>query len=430
MLYAIKPHRRILRGGLAATLALLTTASCASVPDSRASVSAQGPSRDPGGEPGPSRDPDAKSAASSNPPATPRVTPALPKPTGSKPVGVTTLHLKDASRPDPWVPSVKTRELMISLWYPATSPGRRRAPYMTPKESELLLKDGEITGVPYDVLSKTRTHAFQDADPAGRKRGLPLVVLSPGFSKPRSELTALAEELASRGYVVAGIDHTYENVATTFPDGRVTTCVPCQGDHDPSLFTKLSKGRAADVSFVLDQLTGRHPKTKAAALIDPSRIAMAGQSAGGASTLTAMVRDPRIRAGIDMDGTTYGSIPVSGLSRPFMFLGKPATYTPGSGKPAAATWEHDWKLLTGWKRWLLLTGAVHVSFTDYGTLIDQLGIDAGAEVSGARSLEITRRYVGAFFDLHLRRRPQLLLDKPSARYPEVTFCMVKSRTCR
>jgi dienelactone hydrolase len=430
MLYAIKPHRRILRGGLAATLALLTTASCASVPDSRASVSAQGPSRDPGGEPGPSRDPDAKSAASSNPPATPRVTPALPKPTGSKPVGVTTLHLKDASRPDPWVPSVKTRELMISLWYPATSPGRRRAPYMTPKESELLLKDGEITGVPYDVLSKTRTHAFQDADPAGRERGLPLVVLSPGFSKPRSELTALAEELASRGYVVAGIDHTYENVATTFPDGRVTTCVPCQGDHDPSLFTKLSKGRAADVSFVLDQLTGRHPKTKAAALIDPSRIAMAGQSAGGASTLTAMVRDPRIRAGIDMDGTTYGSIPVSGLSRPFMFLGKPATYTPGSGKPAAATWEHDWKLLTGWKRWLLLTGAVHVSFTDYGTLIDQLGIDAGAEVSGARSLEITRRYVGAFFDLHLRRRPQPLLDKPSARYPEVTFCMAKTKTCR
>jgi hypothetical protein len=429
MLYTIKPHHRILRGGLAATLALLMTASCAAVPDPRASASepdpgaASGPSRNPDAEPGPDGEP----AAPSGLPATPRVTPALPEPTGSQPVGLTTLHLKDTSRPDPWVPSVKTRELMISLWYPATAPGRRRAPYMTPKESELLLKDGEITGVPYDVLSKTRTNAFQDADPAGRKRGLPLVVLSPGFSKPRSELTALAEELASRGYVVAGIDHTYENVATTFPDGRVTTCVPCQGDHDPSLFTKLSRVRAADVSFVLDQLTGGHQKTKAATLIDPSRIAMAGQSAGGASTLTAMVKDSRIRAGIDMDGTTDGSIPGSGLSRPFMFLGKPATYTPGSGKPAA-TWEHDWKLLTGWKRWLLLTGAVHVSFTDYGTLIDQLGIDAGAEVSGARSLEITRKYVGAFFDLHLRRRPQPLLDKPSARYPEVTFCTAK--TCR
>ncbi len=331
------------------TLALLTTVSCASVPASRAAVSEPGPSRNPGAEPGSQRIPNGRPGPGAAPgpsrepagtPAARSVTPALPKPTGAKPVGVTTLHLKDTSRTDPWVPSVKARELMISLWYPATAPGRRRARYMTPKESELLLKDGEITGVPYDVLSKTRTNAFQDAEPAGRKRGLPLVVLSPGFTKPRSELTALAEELASKGYVVAGIDHTYENVAMTFPGGRVTTCAACEIDHDPAFWTKLSAGRAADVSFVLDQLTARRPKTKAATLIDPSRIAMAGQSVGGASTITAMVKDTRIRAGVNTDGTTDGSIPAGGLSRPFMFLGKPATYTPGSGRPEAATWEH------------------------------------------------------------------------------------------
>ena len=50
----------------------------------------------------------------------------------------------------------------------------------------------------------------------------------PASPEPRSSLTALAEELASRGYVVAGIDHTYENFATTFPDGRVATCVACE----------------------------------------------------------------------------------------------------------------------------------------------------------------------------------------------------------
>jgi hypothetical protein len=56
-------------------------------------------------------------------------------------------------------------------------------------------------------------------------RALPLVVLSPGFTNSRSALTALAEDLASHGYVVAGIDHTYESFATAFPDGRVTTCL-------------------------------------------------------------------------------------------------------------------------------------------------------------------------------------------------------------
>jgi hypothetical protein len=37
-------------------------------------------------------------------------------------------------------------------------------------------------------------------------------------------------------------------------------------------------------------------------------------------------------------------------------------------------------------------------------------------------VDITRAYVRAFFDLHLRGQPQTLLDQPSPRYPEVTFC--------
>ncbi len=45
----------------------------------------------------------------------------------------------------------------------------------------------------------------------GVSAALPLIVLSPGFTMPRSTLTALAEDLASHGYVVAGVDHTYES---------------------------------------------------------------------------------------------------------------------------------------------------------------------------------------------------------------------------
>ncbi|MFC4121847.1 alpha/beta hydrolase family protein [Nonomuraea zeae] len=395
-------HRVIVRRGLAVVTGLLTLAVCA-VPAAAQSRAAAG------------------SAAGA-------AVPYLPEPTGPQAVGTTSLYLKDTSRPDPWVPSVKARELMVSLWYPAKAPGRKRAPYMTPKESELLLKDGEITSVPADILSKTRTHAFLDAKPAGRKRSLPLVVLSPGHSKPRSELTALGEDLASRGYAVVAIDHTYENVATTFPDGRVTTCVTCEIKKNPAWWATLAKSRAADVSFVLDELTGSQPKWKHAGLIDRSRIAMAGHSAGGASAVAALLADSRIRAGIDIDGTTEVEIPEAGLARPFLFLGKPATYTPGQGD-AAATWERDWKLLTGWKRWLLVTGAEHTSFTDLGVLVDQLGIEDGADIPGERAMKITRRYVASFFDLHLRKKPQPLLDKPSASYPEVKFCAPETKTC-
>jgi len=362
------------------------------------------------------------SADAGDAPPAPGHTPSLPEPTGPGPVGTTSLWLTDTSRPDPWAAGVNARELMVSLWYPATTPGGRRAQYMTPAESELQLTSRGITGVLPDALSTTRTNAVSDAAPAGRQRAHPLVVLSPGFTNPRATLTALAEDLASHGYVVAGIDHTYESFGTAFPDGRVTTCLAREiRRRGEGFWEKLVAGRAADVSFVLDELTGAHPAWPGAGLIDPSRNAMAGHSIGGAAAIAALLADSRIRAGIDMDGTLPTPIPDHGLSRPFLFLGKQSNYTPGSGG-AVTTWERDWKLLTGWKRWLLVAGAIHASFTDLALLADQVGLDVGAGLPGARSLDITRAYVRAFFDQHLRSRPQALLDQPSPRYPEVTFC--------
>jgi hypothetical protein len=58
----------------------------------------------------------------------------------------------------------------------------------------------------------------------------------------------------------------------------------------------------------------------------------------------------------------------------------------------------------------------------------ELGIETGAGIPGARSLDIIRVYVRAFFDQHLRGRPQALLDQPSPRYPEVTFCSPDAET--
>ncbi|MEU7853418.1 alpha/beta hydrolase [Nonomuraea sp. NPDC049141] len=352
--------------------------------------------------------------AAANPSPIPTGPVTLPAPTGAHPVGTTALYLKDTSRPDPWNLDVDARELKVTLWYPTEQRDGPRAPYMTPKESELTLKGLRIAGVPSDTLSKTRTNAIKDAEPAGKT--LPLVVLSPGFTKPMSTLTSLAEDLASRGYVVAGIDHTYESYATTFPGGRVAECLACDSDTDPGFGTGVAQGRAADVSFVLDQLP---KKWDGSQLIDRSRIAMVGQSIGGAAAMAAMVKDSRVRAGIDMDGTTYARIPKSGFTRPFMFLGSAPHVSGGSDN----SWDRDWKLLTGWKRWLVLTGAEHQSFTDGPLLSGILGIKPLPDVLGAaRGAELTRTYVAAFLDQHLKSQRQPLLDKPSSRYPEVKFC--------
>lgn len=343
---------------------------------------------------------------------------SLPAPTGPHHVGATVLDLKDTSRTDPWVPTDPARELMVTMWYPTDVKHGTTIQYETPGESEGYVAGKHLEDyLSPDSLSEVSTHAYLNAPPAGQPHSLPLIVLSPGYTSQRSSMTSLAEDLASHGYVVAAIDHTYETYAIQFSDGRIATCATCAIDDEDTFFPKLFQVHAADVSFVLNELTGGKPVWSGSRLIDATRIGMAGHSAGGAAALSTMLADPRIDAGIDMDGTTYDQLPDSGLSRPFMFLGTQAEHSPGQD----STWDHDFSRLTGWRRWLTVTGTVHNSFADYGAFVDELGVDQGATTTGLRSIEITRRYTRAMFDLHLRHIPQPLLGSASSCYPEVAI---------
>ncbi|MGW4463693.1 alpha/beta hydrolase family protein [Micromonospora sp. NPDC004704] len=345
---------------------------------------------------------------------------ALPAPTGPLPVGRTTLHLVDRDRTDPWVPG-EFRELMVSIWYPARGVRGPRARYVTEAESGLILAAREVTGEPADVLSATRTHALLDVPVLSGGR-LPLVVLSPGFALPRTSLTGLAEELASHGYVVAGIDHNYESVATTFPGGRITECLA--GDLDPDGPT-VAGGRAADVSFAIDRLTEVASKKLAGTgpashwwggwLIDPSRIAVVGHSMGGAAAVRSMLADRRIRAGVNLDGAFQPTLDRE-LDRPVLIIGAAERGRP----PENPDWTESWSRLTGWKRWLSVDDMSHTSFTDFAPLEEQLGRRL-QPLPARRCVEITRAYVTAFLDEHLRGRSPSILDGPTPGFPEVRF---------
>ncbi|WP_181776267.1 alpha/beta hydrolase family protein [Amycolatopsis pittospori] len=332
----------------------------------------------------------------------------LPPPTGSHPVGSTDLHLVDDSRRDPWVPT-GPRELMVSMFYPALLPIGPKRPYLTLAEAKVFLTESGVPDVDPARLAEIRTSARIDAPPRPGKRAL--VVLSPGFGKPRTTLTGLAEELASKGFVVALIGHNHESHGTAFPDGRVTECAACGSDS-----TLLPPIRSADVSFVLDQLT--RPSSRWSWLIDRTRIGMAGHSIGGYSTPTAMVDDRRIRAGVDMDGRLWSPIPPSGIDRPFLLLGRESEYTPAGPD---TTWVGSWPNLTGWKRWISVAAAGHASFTDVGVLGEQLGVTKPGLLGGVRGMELTRAYVSAFFDAKLRGGRQPLLDGPVTGNPEIKF---------
>ncbi|MET9293369.1 alpha/beta hydrolase [Streptomyces sp. NPDC003077] len=344
---------------------------------------------------------------------------ALPRPTGPFAVGRDTLHLVDRHRPDPWVPTAKVRELMVTTYFPARPGTGRPARYATTEEVRLMLEGTELDDIPAEKVSSTATHSREHARPLHGR--YPLVVLSPGFSVSRYTVTALAEDIASRGYVVAAVDHAYESAGTAFPGGRMLTCLACDKVKTLEDIKYAAEGRAKDVSFVLDRLTGPNPAWPHAGLIDTKRIGMVGHSLGGASAVPAMATDRRITAGVNMDGTFGSPVPASGLNgRPFMLLGTDdETHRPGGEDK---TWDEAWSRFDGWKRWLTVAGSDHFTFTDIPALSDQLDRPGPKPpLTGARSADITRAYVGAFFDQHLRRIPQPLLDGPSGANPEVKF---------
>lgn len=350
----------------------------------------------------------------------------LPVPTGPYPVGTVPLHLVDTSRPDPVAGPGHHRELMASLWYPARGVrGYPRARWTPPAVTRALLTSGDF---PADAAVAPLTAGHEGA-PVRRTGGrLPVVVFSHGAHDHRADTTIVVQELASHGYVVVTVDHTYD-AFSEFPDGRVVA---------PLMDPKLALGPAdfaTDIRFVLDRIedlaAGRNPDAEHRPLPaglcgapDPHRIGMFGWSKGGTATALVMIEDQRVRAGLSFDGPMQPTI-TTDLDRPFMMM--TAVFTRAAQPSVAEFWSH----LRGWRLNVQAEGAVHSSYCDVQVLIPQLAKAVGMSdedlrswigtLDPARAVRIQQAYPRAFFDLHLRHRPGRLLDGPSPAFPEVKF---------
>jgi len=374
----------------------------------------------------------------------------LPKPTGQYLVGTTELHLRDENRVDPWVSDMK-RELMISIWYPAEQESNKKAHYMQPGAakhydentiSKIGLDPGRIN------LVAIGTNAWLDAPVAFSQDGWPIILYSPGASVPRNFGTVLVEELASRGYVVVTVDHTYDASAVEFPDGRVLTeKLP---ENNAEVVLKMLDTRVKDMRYILDMLesikAGSNPDYEQRELpmglakaLNLSKIGIFGHSAGGATAAQTMYDDNRIDAGIDMDGS-LGYVPDHllpvahhGLDRPFMLMN--SGYYKNGNEPDSHLTAPDrksfWQNSNGWKLDLSVPKGMHYTFTDYQFLLPMLDEKLSippqviqnllGTTDPNQMLDEQRNYISAFFDLHLKGIEQPLLLSPSKLYPEVEF---------
>jgi len=192
-------------------------------------------------------------------------------PRGRWPVGVRTLDLVNPGQvdilhfdPASGKAPLYDRPLKIEIWYPAVIP---------PGKEERVTYESAMPGAPAPGVPKTFRipgKALRDAPPAVGER-FPLVIVSHGYPGSRTFLTYLTENLASKGYVVAAIDHTDSVFG------------------QQAAFTSTLLNRSSDQWFTIEALQAR---TLLAGdflngSLDASRVAIVGYSMGGYGALAS-----------------------------------------------------------------------------------------------------------------------------------------------
>ncbi|KAL1616660.1 hypothetical protein SLS54_008227 [Diplodia seriata] len=323
-------------------------------------------------------------------------------------VSRSTQLLTDHSRQDPFASTPQPRDVLISIFRPASNTCTTYAstPYMPLATAQFEdatlgaaygLPAGSIANLTLDLATCNTT-----TDPADRTT---TILFSPALGTPRHFYTLLAAALASatRATVIT-IDHPHDASVVEYPNGTLVSGVDIASSDAQILLAVAT--RAQDMRFVLDTFA---PPTNPTACGAPAALAI-GHSLGGAAALVAAAQDARIAGAVNIDGSVFFSSSSSSSSVSVSVDSQKRTlFLAHDGKDLTtdATWGAAWPRLTGWKRLLQLEGAAHYTFSDLPALVEGVfglgGVPegvrevvgtVGAGVAGRGVLGVLEAFVG------------------------------------
>lgn len=231
-------------------------------------------------------------------------------------------------------------------------------------------------------------------NPVAGGANLPALIFSPGFGQRPANYFRLLDRLASGGFVVIAVAHP-ENVNRA----------------DASLFDAsgiIARGISSAVDhFLIEQRRSAYPFSR----VDTARIGAIGHSVGGAAAALALATDGRIKAGMNLDGTLYGPVVKTGVTKPFFILMASLPWTERFRRNPPKFYEdrdqarlHEDMFFARSPRayWLTVDHLDHMAFTDA-----TLGVPArlaelmGMRLDAPRTREIASRYALTFFGKYL-----------------------------
>lgn len=366
----------------------------------------------------------------------------LPKPDGLYEVGTQTLHFIDDDRAEIFTENHRDkRELMVQVWYPAGHVNHKKSSLLFPEDKTVFKKymqaysqNFKLPEFAFDYWRYIRSNSYEDAEIRPTAQPYPLVLISHGMGTGRVLHTSQAENLASHGFIVAAIDHTYSTTATAFPDGRVTGFeTVLTGDNFYDKGSRIGKVWTQDVKFVISRFKKMNSGSIRSIFegkVDVNNIGMMGHSFGGATAFNALYLNDDIRAGINMDGTLYELKNREHINKPFLFM-QAGDFIDNvkkykNKKGLRDKIANELSIMENVKQHegsvIYVEGAAHYNFTDlqlFSDLIQLTGMTG--KINGKRGAFITNQYVLDFFNKHLKESGGNLVDEPNAQYPEVKF---------
>ena len=398
--------------------------------------------------------------------------PVLAEPNGPFEVGTTFFHLVDQERrEEATANTTDARSLWVQVWYPAEeTESYNRMPALP--ESERFMGDmfGKY-GFPCftaEYIPSIKSHSYLDAPIMSGNQSFPIILYSHGYNGNLSGNTQKAEALASHGYVIFGIAHSYETQISLREDGSWLTRTDsnsvklrktAKATEDTMLLNRVDLAekqmraiigdpinqkpedrlifdslyhliaapfqdylqiRAADLGSVLNEIEQMQKGSRESIFkgkLDVSRVDAYGASFGSPTCALFSATDPRCLASVNIDGSQLGILYKYSLNKPYMlFVGQYG-------------WEdlqhNDWENIGSASPYyrIAIQGALHGNIGDQlfsSALTRKLGILRMGSIKPNRVQAIYNSYLLAFFDEQLKGKEQPLL-KGENRFEEVKF---------
>jgi predicted dienelactone hydrolase len=370
----------------------------------------------------------------------------LPQLSGKYAIGHYRFEWKDRSRKEILAADNASRRIIADVWYPAAKTDGPTVPYL---DTLAIQRAFGVTGLQSLLgpegasvvrLGRVQTHAPENVPFDPRLRLAPVLFFSHGMGMITQLYTTQIEDLASHGYIVVALSHSYDAWLLSFADG---TWIPFETkqrnasgsteEQHIQYENQRIKWWAEDIRFVLHQLAIIN-KTKTSNIpfaghLDLTRVGAMGHSAGGRAAARACQLDTRIKSCADQDGVAmkqpfYLKTNGMGMRQPFLLFERVRGVAPSEADAASL----DMKLSelnelvnrlrrskqtalasTGGSYHVLLhfDSSSHMSFSDLPLLQAKDDIEAAAAY---RILQVTCRYTREFFDKTLRNISAPLYD--------------------